>query len=136
MQRPGMAQDRLGRLKKHADFQRAARGRRVRLATFTLQSNRREGAAGEPPVARVGFTVTKKVGTAVERNRIRRRLKEAIRAAAGLEAREDRDYVLMARREALGTEFAALVDDVRKAFAAVGRGETKDPAAKSRNGRT
>ena len=73
--------------------------------------------------ARIGFTVTKKVGNAVERNRIRRRLKEALRAASPLEARADCDYVLMARREALARPFVALVDDLRQAFRAVGRND-------------
>ena len=66
--------------------------------------------------------MTKNVGGAVERNRVRRRLKEALRAAAPLEAERDHDYVLMARREALGRRFAALVDDVRNAFRAARRG--------------
>jgi ribonuclease P protein component len=57
------------------------------------------------------------------RNRIRRRLKEALRAASPLETRADSDYVLMARREALARPFAALVDDMRRAFRAIGRND-------------
>jgi len=112
-----------GRLTKHADFGRAARGRRVSAGTFILQSRRREGP--EPPVegARVGFTVTKKIGNAVVRNCIRRRLKEALRAAWPLEAPADRDYVLVARREALTRPFDALIGDLRHAFLSVPRGE-------------
>jgi ribonuclease P protein component len=75
--------------------------------------------------ARVGLTVTKSVGHAVERNRVRRRLKAALRAAAPLEAERDHDYVLMARREALGRRFTALVDDLRTAFRAARRGDTE-----------
>ena len=69
----------ISRLKRRADFQRAARGRRARMEAFALQANRR--AARPPTIAapRVGFTVTKKFGGAVVRNRIRRRLKEAVR---------------------------------------------------------
>jgi ribonuclease P protein component len=93
--------------------------------------------------AQVGFTVTRSVGGAVERNRVRRRLKEALRAAAPLEAEGDHDYVLMARREALGRRFTALVDDVRIAFRAArrrgvdyrGRGSA-DRTAKDRDTRT
>jgi ribonuclease P protein component len=55
------------------------------------------------------------------RNRIRRRLKEALRAARPLEDEADHDYVLIARREALGRSFAALVEDVREAFRAIQR---------------
>ena len=111
-----------GRLTKRAEFQRVSRGRRVSVETFTLQTRRREGTEPEAAIARVGLTVTKSVGGAVERNRVRRRLKEALRAAAPLEAEADHDYVLMARREALGRRFAALVDDVRNAFRTARRG--------------
>ena len=83
----------------------------------------RESAETESlPGARIGLTVTRSVGGAVERNRVRRRLKEALRAAQPLETEGDCDYVLMARREALGRRFAALVDDVRKTFRAARRG--------------
>jgi len=131
-----------GRLTKRAEFQRVSRGRRATVETFTLQSRRREEAAKEAdPGARIGLTVTKSVGGAVERNRVRRRLKEALRAAAPLEAESDHDYVLMARREALGRRFAALVEDVRTAFRAArrrgpddrGRGSTaRAPKGKDR----
>ena len=120
----GRAGQLFGRLTKRAEFQRVSRGRRASVETFTLQSRRREETGKEAvPGARVGLTVTKGVGGAVERNRVRRRLKEALRAAAPLEAERDHDYVLMARREALGRRFVALVDDVRTAFRAARRGE-------------
>jgi ribonuclease P protein component len=112
----------LGRLTRRAEYQRVSRGRRLSVATFTLQSRRREETGeGALPRARVGMTVTKAVGGAVVRNRVRRRLKEALRAAAPLEAEGDHDYVLMARRDALGRRFAALVDDIRLAFRAARR---------------
>jgi ribonuclease P protein component len=64
-----------GRLKKRRDFLRvASRGRRAARPGLVLQA-----AAGDPGALRVGFTVTKKVGNAVVRNRARRRLKEAAR---------------------------------------------------------
>ncbi|MGA8447975.1 MAG: ribonuclease P protein component, partial [Roseiarcus sp.] len=72
----------MGRLTKRAEFQRVSRGRRVSAETFTLQSRRRETLERETEGSpRVGLTVTKSVGGAVERNRVRRRLKEALRAA-------------------------------------------------------
>ena len=114
----------LGRLTRRAEYQRVSRGRRLPVAAFTLQFRRREETAKEVvPGARVGLTVTKAVGGAVVRNRVRRRLKEALRAAAPLEAEGDHDYVLMARRETVGRPFTALVDDVRTAFRAARRGE-------------
>jgi ribonuclease P protein component len=121
--RPVPAGGPLGRLTKRAEFQRVSRGRRSAAETFILESRRREGSDAEAKGARVGFTVTRKVGGAVERNRIRRRLKEALRAAWPLEARDGYDYVVKARREVLGRRFAALVDDLREAFRAVRRGE-------------
>ncbi len=124
--RPAPAGEPLGRLTKRAEFQRVSRGRRVSVESFTLQSNRREGTRRGVLSARVGLTVTKSVGGAVERNRIRRRLKEALRAAAPLETEADHDYVLMARREALARRFAALVNDVRDAFRAARRGATNN----------
>jgi ribonuclease P protein component len=121
---PSPAGEPPGRLTRRAEYQRVSRGRRLSVATFTLQSRRREETGEEAvPVARVGLTVTKAVGNAVVRNRVRRRLKEALRAATPLEARGDQDYVLMARREALSRRFTALVEDVRTAFRAARRGE-------------
>lgn len=112
----------LGRLTRRAEFQRVSRGGRVSGASFTLQSRRREESEAEVASgARIGLTVTRGVGGAVERNRVRRRLKEALRAAQPLETEGDHDYVLVARREALGRRFAALVDDVRYAFRAARR---------------
>ena len=125
--RPAPAGEPLGRLTKRAEFQRVSRGGRIPVESFTLQSRRREGTGRDALSARVGLTVTKSVGGAVERNRIRRRLKEALRAAAPLETESDHDYVLMARREALARRFAALVNDVRDAFrAAARRGATNN----------
>jgi ribonuclease P protein component len=121
---PSPAGEAPGRLTKRAEYQRVSRGRRLSVAAFTLQSRRREETEKEAvPGARVGMTVTKAVGNAVVRNRVRRRLKEALRAAAPLEAEGDHDYVLMVRRETLGRRFTALVDDVCAAFRAARRGE-------------
>jgi ribonuclease P protein component len=131
-----------GRLKRRAEFQRVSRGRRRAAEAFTLQAARREEPDDGEAGARIGITVTRKVGSAVVRNRIRRRLKEAVRAARPLEAEADHDYVLVARREALGRSFAALVEDVRRAFRAVQRNErdsrrmTAATSAKGRNRRS
>jgi ribonuclease P protein component len=103
-----------GRLKKRAEFQRAGKGRRVGCGSFTLQANARpQGDPAEGP--RVGFTVTKKTGNSPVRNRIRRRLREAVKRVAALDAKADHDYVLMARREALALPFDALVAEIAAA---------------------
>ena len=103
----------LGRLKKRAEFLAVAQGRRVDRRAFALQAL---GPAGDAHPARVGFTVTKKIGTATERNRIRRRLRAAIAEAADA-ARLGDDYVLIGRRAALSEPFGDLVSDLRRALA-------------------
>jgi ribonuclease P protein component len=133
-----LAGARLGRLTKRTEFQRVAKGRRKASEAFTLQSARRDEVEQAPAGARIGITVTRKVGNAVVRNRIRRRLKEALRAASPLEAGPDRDYVLVARRAALARTFAALVEDLRGAFRAmqVSERDGRHPAAPvTRSGR-
>ena len=72
--------------------------------------------------ARLGFTVTKKVGNAVIRNRTRRRLKEAARLRAGASSRvAGVDLVLIGRDGTRARrDFAALQDDLRRALAKAG----------------
>jgi ribonuclease P protein component len=125
------------RLKHRADFQRAARGRRVRLEAFALQANRRveAGGTGDRTGPRLGFTVTKKLGGAVLRNRIRRRLKEAVRLSLDLETLPDHDYVLMAQPEALGRSFELLRADLARAFSSVHSSAARSAPARSSNDR-
>ncbi|GAB5378208.1 MAG: ribonuclease P protein component [Acuticoccus sp.] len=92
------------RLKRRAAFRHAARGIRVGREEFTLQAVARDDAAAAP---RIGFTVTKKVGNAVVRNRIRRRLRALCDEEAGAFA-SGNDYVIVARRAALTAPFAEL----------------------------
>ena len=101
------------RLKKRAEFLAVARGVRSARRGFVLQTLRLADEATEP---RCGFTVSKKVGNAVVRNRVRRRLKEAIRLDAEILARPGHDHVLIGRREALGQDFAELRADLAGAF--------------------
>ena len=67
---------------------------------------------GEP--ARVGFTVTKKVGNAVVRNRVRRRLKEAVRVHAAADMAPGHDYVIVGREDVLTARFVALADEIAR----------------------
>lgn len=104
----------LRRLKKRSEFVRAARGKRVGRPSFGLQA-----APIAADDAGVGFTVTKKVGTATERNRIKRRLRAAVTACAR-DFAPGHDYVLIGRREALAEPFADLVGNLRRALKRVG----------------
>lgn len=117
------------RLKKRSEYLEVARGARTPRRGFLLQSvRRREGLQDLGSEARFGFTVTKKIGNAVERNRIRRRLKEAVRLQGALAAEPSCDYVLVGRRPALDQPFDDLVRDVVGALTAAGRSghQTKD----------
>jgi len=68
------------------------------------------------PAVRVGFTVSRKVGNAVERNRVRRRLREVARLVIPAQARPDLDYVLVGRQAALKRDFAVLSQDLVEAL--------------------
>ena len=99
------------RLKKRSEFLTAARGARLSRRGFVLQAIRREPDDEHP--ARVGFTVTKKVGNAVVRNRIKRRLRELARLHGPEHLHNGWDYVLIGRSGALHLPFDAMVADFR-----------------------
>jgi ribonuclease P protein component len=102
----------MDRLRQRADFLAVANGARVNSAAFVLQSLSRDD---DGPV-RVGFTVTKKNGTATERNRIRRRLRELVKRLDVRSMRPHSDYVLVGRRAALNRDFTTMLDDLRSAL--------------------
>ena len=114
----------LRRLTRRSQFLRAARGGRAGRPNLALQAV----ASGEP-LAGIGLTVSKKVGNAPERNRVKRRL----RAAAGACAEyflPQHDYVLVGRREALTASFGDLVADLEKLIARVGTtSSTRHPSS-------
>ena len=95
------------RLKQRADFVAAAGGAKIPAAAFVLQARDR----GDNYPARVGFTVSKKVGGAVERNRVRRRLREVVRLSAAERLLAGTDYVLIGRSPALDLPFDRMVED-------------------------
>ena len=113
---------------------RAAGALRSTPSLCNRSPDRRTQPAAAGP--RVGFTVTRKVGDAVERNRIRRRLKEALRAAQTIAPAANCDYVLVARQEALTRRFTALVADIERAFVKVGRDRPAGAANQRRSGTT
>ena len=103
----------LRRLSKRAQFLNAAKGRRAGRPAFTLQA-----VVVETAGAGIGLTVTKKVGNAPQRNRIKRRLRAAARVCGG-QFQTQHDYVLVGRREALSLPFSRVVTDLSSAIAKV-----------------
>jgi ribonuclease P protein component len=103
----------LGRLKRRPEFLRAASaGKKAAVGGVVLQALVRNDTA---PV-RVGFTVTKKVGNAVVRNRTRRRLKEAARLLLAERPVMGVDLVLIGRDSTRKRNFIALQGDIRRAL--------------------
>jgi ribonuclease P protein component len=92
------------RLRKRAEFLAVRRGEKRRGRLFLVEVLGR-GDEGAP---RVGFTVTKKTGNAVVRNRIRRRLREAVRVHAAADMQPGNDYVIVGREEVLAAPFAEI----------------------------
>jgi len=115
----------MDRLRQRADFLAVANGARANSAAFVLQSRRRDD---DGPI-RVGFTVTKKNGTATERNRIRRRLRELVKRLDVISMRPHTDYVLVGRRAALARDFATMLDDLRSALHRLDRPASGPPQA-------
>lgn len=99
-----------GRLKKRPDFLSVRNGKRLRGPLFLIETKARDD---DGKAARYGLTVSKKCGNAVKRNRIRRRLKEAIRLHAGIDMAAATDYVIIARPELADIPFQRLVSELK-----------------------
>lgn len=136
-------------LRKRAEFLRVAKGGKFHVRTFSLQALAQDqsvlrtllrasphlevasGGASSPAPSRFGLTITRKTGCSVERNRMRRRLREALRRAAPLAGRPGTDYVIVARRETLHAPFDGLIDDLTRAMRLVGDKPGSRPGQKS-----
>lgn len=128
----------LGRLLRRPDFLAASRGRRFHCDRLTAQGRARdEGATARDERGtiglRIGYTVTRKVGHATERNRIRRRLRAAAAEAASAFAERPSDVVVIGRREALSAPFPVLLDDLARAIGHVTRTGERDEARRPRS---
>jgi ribonuclease P protein component len=93
---------------------------RASVGAFVVQARRR---AEDGPV-RIGFTVSRQVGNAVERNRVRRRLREIVRLSQGGGMHDGHDYVLIGRRAALAAPFAEMRRELDAALSRIHDGRT------------
>ena len=112
------------RLKRRTDFRAIAEaGARAPAKAFVLQALRREDMGA----VRVGFTVSRQGGNAVERNRVRRRLREMVRLKPRTAFTPGFDYVLIGRRTALTCPFGDMVKELDGALRRVATGAAGKP---------
>ncbi|HEY5598786.1 MAG TPA: ribonuclease P protein component [Kiloniellales bacterium] len=120
----------VGRLKKRPDFLKVAAAHAKWVMPGLILQARRRGSQDQPVAGgagrrrattaedvRVGFTVSRKVGEATERNRARRRLRAAAAEVLPRYGRPGYDYVVIGRRATLERSYDRLVDDLRTALA-------------------
>lgn len=119
----------LATLKKRTEFLRVRSGRRWSGQAFVLEARPRPDGAGGPAGARFGFTVSKKIGSAVVRNRVRRRLRALAAALDPSQVRQGYDYVLIARPGAAERAYRDLKADLELALVRV----HQSPPTKGRN---
>ena len=117
------------RLLRHADFERVYKlGRRHFSASMTVfYCPRAESAQDQAPRRsrdqsysglRIGFTVSRALGGAVQRNRMKRRLREAVRLTRPVEG-ASADVVINPKKSLLTVDFAAVVNEVGRAFVVI-----------------
>lgn len=100
------------RLKRRQDFLAAAKALYAAMPGLVLQARNRKDEGGP----RVGFTATKKLGNAVVRNRVKRRLREIARLGLATQALPGYDYVLIGRTPTIDRPFGHLQSDLASAL--------------------
>ncbi|WP_310618730.1 ribonuclease P protein component [Flexibacterium corallicola] len=111
-------------LKKRSEFLAVAKGGRTTRRAFVLQAAKTRDC-GDP---RMGYTVTKKTGNSVERNRIKRRLRAAVAQLSDHATVSGADFVLIGRRGALSQPFDTLVKDLSSGMKTAFRKKKPRPA--------
>ena len=128
----------LVRLKHRSEFLAVRGGRRWSGPAFLIEARANRQPPSEPghePQPRFGFTITKKLGGAVARNRIRRRLGHALRQARLNVAPKPLDYVVVARTPALDRPYINLVNDFQQALEALAKSEQPPGSSRDRRGK-
>ena len=115
---PKYATPKMQTLTRRADFLAANAGKRAPMPGFVLLV--RDRTDGDQ-ATRVGFTVTKKIGNAVVRNRMKRRLRALSREVLATEGVAGADHVLIGRAGGIERDYAALKVELGKALAKVKR---------------
>jgi ribonuclease P protein component len=105
---------RAARLLKHADFERVYKQGRRHFSSHMTVFYLRQTEGG----ARIGFTVGRVLGGAVQRNRIKRRLREAVRLHRSL-LKGSVDVVINPKKSVRMVEFPILLEEVSRAFAVI-----------------
>jgi ribonuclease P protein component len=112
-------------LTRRADFLAANRGLRIARPGFVLLVNPNGGEA-----MRFGITVTKKIGNAVVRNRMKRRFRALLRETLPTAGLPGHDHVLIGREGGIERDFAALRDELGAALARAAQGKGDPPRKK------
>jgi ribonuclease P protein component len=111
------------RLKKRAQFLAAAQAPSCARGAVVIQRLSQPDRSG----LAVGFTATKKIGGAVQRNRAKRRMREAARQLLPLHGERRHDYVFVARAGVIDRPWARLLDDVKTALISLAAGRADQP---------